>query len=155
MPPLKVWIANERLTSTDLNATFASIDNPEGVVASAAGTSVAANTPITLNAVVEGKASYLAGGRIVTPRAGLYLVSGLFTLGGTVSVGAYTITILNTPLGIGFYNSGAGGTIPIGLPCLLASGVQITAQFTVPGANGPVLTVNRLGFLFLGTGYAP
>ena len=153
MPALKVWVANERLTSTDLNANFASVQLPDGVVASAASTTVVA-TPITLNAVVEGKASYLAGGRIVTPRAGLYLVSGLVSLGAPVATGAYGLTVLNTPLDFAFYNSGTATKILFSLPCVLASGVQITAQWTSPGGT-PSLTINRLGFLFMGTGYAP
>jgi hypothetical protein len=152
MPALKVWVANERLTSTDLNANFASVQTPDGVVASAASTTVV-STPITLNAVVEGKASYLSGGRIVTPRAGLYLVSGLVSI-GTPTTGSYGLTVLNTPLDFAFYNSGTATKILFSLPCVLASGVQITAQFTSPGGT-PSLTINRLGFLFLGTGYAP
>ena len=70
MPALKVWVANERLTSTDLNANFASVVGPDGVVASAAA-NITVSTPIPLTTVVEGKASYLSGGRIVTSSAGV------------------------------------------------------------------------------------
>jgi hypothetical protein len=41
-----------------------------------------------------------------------------------------------------------------GLPAVLASGTQITASFTQSAAS-PVCIIHRIGFLFLGTGYAP
>lgn len=153
MPALKVWVANERLTSTDLNATFASVDNPEGVVASAAGTS-GAPAPITLNAVVEGKASYLAGGRIVTPRAGLYLIHGVFALSGTVTSGMHVFRIVGPNVDLGFWNGGAAAAHGFSTLLLLASGVQLTGQYTPPSGT-PTITITRIGFLFLGTGYAP
>jgi hypothetical protein len=155
MPALKVWVANERLTSTDLNATFASVQQPDGVVASAPANTVQ-TTPIPLTTVVEGKAAYLSGGRIVTPRAGLYLVSGLITVTngvGTVS-NTHHVTIVNTALDFDVMSPQASFKVNFALPLVLASGVQITASYTVVGGS-PSCTIHRLGFLFLGTGYAP
>jgi len=151
MPALKVWVANERLTSTDLNANFASVQAPDGVVASAAA-NVTVSTPIPLTTLVEGKAAYLTGGRIVTPRAGLYLVSGLVSIG--VAAGALlTLTVVGTPYD---YAYAVNGVIKISFsfPALLASGAQLTCSYT-QSAGSPTCTIHRLGFLFLGTGYAP
>jgi len=152
MPALKVWVANERLTSTDLNATFASVQLPDGVVASAASTTTTA-TAITLNAVVEGKASYLAGGRIVTPRAGLYLVSFFGSYGITSGSGTAALTIVGTPfvMDINWTNV---MRLAFAQPLILAANTQLTMSFTNAGGT-PALVINRLGFLFLGTGYAP
>lgn len=154
MPALKVWVANERLTSTDLNATFASVQAPDGIVASAP-LNATVSTPIPLTTVVEGKAAYLAGGRIVTPRAGLYLVSGLITLGvAAASGGTMTLTVVGTPLD--FKYSGLNDAVKFGFsqPLVLAAGAQLTCSFT-QSASSPACTIHRLGFLFLGTGYAP
>jgi len=151
MPALKVWVANERLTSTDLNANFASVQLPDGIVASAAANATV-STPIPLTTVVEGKASYLSGGRIVTPRAGLYLVTGLVSLG--VAAGALvTLTVVGTPFDYAYATNGVI-KISFSLPAVLASGTQITCSYT-QSAGSPTCTVHRLGFLFLGTGYAP
>jgi hypothetical protein len=153
MPALKVWVANERLTSTDLNANFASVQQPDGVVASAANTSTQ-STPITLNAVVEGKASYLSGGRIVTPRAGLYLVSGLVTVTATAT-GPHTFALNGAPLDFAWFLSSSPVKFSFAMPLVLGSGVQITGQFATTAGGAPTCTIHRLGFLFLGTGYAP
>jgi len=152
MPALKVWVPNERLTSIDLNATFASVQQPDGVVASAASTT-ATGTPVTLNAVVEGKAAYLAGGRIVTPRAGLYLVSGFITYGIAAGSGSAALTIVGTPLVLDIQWVGPM-RLSFAQPLTLAAGAQLTMSFTNVGGT-PALVINRLGFLFLGTGYAP
>ena len=155
MPALKVWVANERLTSTDLNANFASVVAPDGVVArgSLSGDTTL-STPLPLTTVIDGKASYLVGGRIVTPRAGLYLVSGLVSIGQLSVGGNLTLTVVGTSQ---VYNA-TGVNYPwqmeISFPALLASGAQLTCQFT-QSVGGPVCTIHRLGFLFLGTGYAP
>jgi hypothetical protein len=156
VPALKVWVANERLTSADLNATFASVQQPDGVAASAAANMVQ-TTPIPLTTVVEGKASYLAGGRIVTPRAGLYLVSGVITLQQATAGAFMTFSVPSTPIDFSFQNqAGTTGKFVFALPCVLASGVQLTGQFsTLAGGGAPSCTIHRLGFLFLGTGYAP
>lgn len=152
MPALKVWVANERLTSADLNANFASVQQPDGIVASAVGNTVV-STPIPLTTVVEGKAAYLAGGRIVTPRAGLYLVSGLITMGSPGVGGPMTLTIVGTPID---FKYAVNDQLKFGFsqPVILAAGAQLTAQFTM-SAGSPLCTIHRLGFLFLGTGYAP
>jgi len=151
MPALKVWVANERLTSTDLNATFASVQLPDGVVASAPSNATV-STPITLTTVVEGKASYLSGGRIVTPRAGLYLVSGLVSLGQAAG-NTVTLTVVGTPFD---YSWATNGIVKVGFsaPAVLAAGTQLTCSFTQTGGT-PACIIHRLGFLFLGTGYAP
>jgi hypothetical protein len=154
MPALKVWVPNERLTSIDLNATFASVQQPDGVVASAPlnGTP---GTPIPLTTVVEGKAAYLAGGRIVTPRAGLYLVSAFVTLGVAATGATGTITIVGTPGPFTIEAPWNGPTrFLISAPAILAAGAQLTIQYT-QGAGTNQCVVNRIGFLFLGTGYAP
>jgi len=151
MPALKVWVANERLTSTDLNANFASVQTPDGVVASAVA-NITVSTPIPLTTLVEGKASYLTGGRIVTPRAGLYLVHGLVSVG--VAAGAIiTLTVVGTPYD---YSYATNNVLKIGFSfaLVLASGTQLTCSYT-QSAGSPTCTIHRLGFLFLGTGYAP
>lgn len=151
MPALKVWVANERLTSTDLNANFASVVGPDGVVASAP-VNATVSTPIPLTTLVEGKASYLAGGRIVTPRAGLYLVHGLISVGAAAGA-IVTLTVVGTPYD---YSYATNNVIKFsfGFPALLASGAQLTCSFT-QSAGTAQCTIHRLGFLFLGTGYAP
>jgi hypothetical protein len=151
MPALKVWVANERLTSTDLNANFASAQAPDGVVASAAA-NITQSTPIPLTTVVEGKASLLSGGRIVTPRAGLYLVSGLVTI-NSASGGLVTLTVVGTPFDYS-YSIQAAIKFGFSFPAILASGTQITCQYT-QAAGSPSCTIHRIGFLFMGTGYAP
>jgi len=152
MPALKVWVANERLTSTDLNATFASVQLPDGVVASAAA-NITVSTPIPLTTVVEGKASYLSGGRIVTPRAGLYLVSGLVSFTTPVAA-TFALTVVGTPLDYSWNAIQAPFKIGFSAPVVLAAGTQITCSYTQ--SNGSTsCTIHRIGFLFLGTGYAP
>ena len=154
MPALKVWVANERLTSTDLNATFANVQLPDGIVASAAlnGT---VSTPIPLTTVVDGKASYLSGGRIVTPRAGLYIVSGLITLGVVgAGGGTMTLTVIGVPLDFKYSGLNDAVKFSFSQPFVIASGTQLTCSFT-QSASTPQCTIHRLGFLFLGTGYAP
>jgi len=151
MPALKVWVANERLTSTDLNANFTSVTGPDGVVASAAP-NITVSTPIPLTTVVEGKASYLSGGRIVTPRAGLYLVHGLVSI-GTATAGSVTLTVVGTPYDY-FYATNNTLKVGFSFPLLLASGTQITCSYT-QATGSPSCTIHRLGFVFMGTGYAP
>ena len=152
MPALKVWVANERLTSTDLNANFTSVVGPDGVVASAVA-NITVSTPIPLTTVVEGKASYLAGGRIVTPRAGLYLVSGLvsFTAG---TGGTVTLAVVGTPFDYLWTSTVTPFKVGFSGPVILAAGTQITCSYT-QSAGSPSCTIHRIGFLFLGTGYAP
>jgi len=151
MPALKVWVANERLTSTDLNANFTSVVGPDGVVASAAANTTV-STPIPLTTLVEGKAAYLTGGRIVTPRAGIYLVHGLVSI-GTATAGSVTLTVVGTPIDF-FYATNNTLKFSFSQAVLLASGTQITCSYT-QATGSPSCTIHRLGFVFMGTGYAP
>jgi len=151
MPALKVWVANERLTSTDLNANFASVTGPDGIVASAVA-NVTTATPIPLTTVVEGKAAFLSGGRIVTPRAGIYLVHGLVSI-GSATAGLVTLTVVGTPIDFAYATN---NTLKFSFSqaVLLAAGAQLTCSYT-QATGSPSCTIHRLGFLFLGTGYAP
>jgi hypothetical protein len=154
---LKVWNPYDRLTSADLNAQFANVQKPEGVVASAAGFGTQA-TPVTLTTLIAGKAAYLAGGRIVTPRAGLWLVHGVVSFSGQ-STGVLTVQFIGSPAiaeglpNLAVATNGAIATA-FGVPLVLPSGQTLTLAYSHSTGAG-TFTVNRLGFTFLGTGYSP
>jgi hypothetical protein len=156
MTTLKTWNPYDRLTAVDLNGNFTAVETPEGIVASAAGTTTQ-SAAIALTTVVEGKASYLAGGRIVTPRAGIYLLAGLLLWTGASS-GTFTFSFIFT--GTGAPTAPGPLQVPsatplntfFAIPMLLPANLQMTGSFSA-SAGAPTLVIQRFGFHWLGAAY--